>query len=399
MANNILVTCPKCGKITNVTLLDDAAICEKCGKAFIVKNAKNAYSSQDFVVVDNRLIQYNGNKSLVIVPEGIICVGKEAFCNNKTLKKLILPDSLLRIEDKAFFNCKKLEDIEMPNTIRYFGECCFSSCENLFGTIDLKHATYIGEHAFYNCKNLDEIKMPDYIEEIKRWTFGGCDYTLISHIPQGVKIIGEFAFANCNFENIILPNSLVELASNAFYEIRKASTSQKPMVIDIPCSCRNIGSTFRALDYSDNIRLNVYEDCIIDANQLRGLQALIIKKNDKADTPGDFGCYNGCIRDKISTIIIEDGVRFIPKGAFAEMSKIENIYLPDSVVYIGDYAFNHCQSLVEINFPNPLKDIGEYAFEKCASLKKITLGNNIKKIPFACFANVKNYQLLIGAIL
>ena len=90
-------------------------------------------------------------------------------------------------------------------------------------------------------------------------------------------------------------------------------------------------------------------------------------------------------KDKIESVVIEDGVTSIGNYAFFSCASLKNITLPNSVTSIGDGAFLSCKSLISITLPNSVTSIGVYAFSECNSLTNaIYLGtaeqwNDIRK--------------------
>ena len=77
---------------------------------------------------------------------------------------------------------------------------------------------------------------------------------------------------------------------------------------------------------------------------------------------GDYKApwYND--RDKIKTVVIEDGVTNIGNSAFEICSNLTSVEIPNSVTSIGDNAFNSCKSLTSVEIPNSVTSIGNGAF-------------------------------------
>ena len=85
-------------------------------------------------------------------------------------------------------------------------------------------------------------------------------------------------------------------------------------------------------------------------------------------------------KDKIESVMIEDGVTSIGKYAFFDCSSLASIKLPNSISSIGIAAFNNCSSLASITLPNSISSIGELAFYYCSSLTSITIPNSVTNI-------------------
>ena len=97
------------------------------------------------------------------------------------------------------------------------------------------------------------------------------------------------------------------------------------------------------------------------------------------DIPG------GVYRDRITTIVIENGVTSIGDYAFAECTSLASVTIPSSVTSIGNGAFFACESLTDINIPSSVTSIGS-AFRRCSSLTSIVLPEGITNISEYMFA-------------
>ena len=76
------------------------------------------------------------------------------------------------------------------------------------------------------------------------------------------------------------------------------------------------------------------------------------------------------LREKIKSVVIENGVIKIAHSAFAECSNLKQVQIPDSVTYMPMYVFEDCASLEEINIPKNVELLDtSTVFEGCSSLK------------------------------
>ena len=95
--------------------------------------------------------------------------------------------------------------------------------------------------------------------------------------------------------------------------------------------------------------------------------------------------YNTFIKE----IIIEDGVTYIGKNAFAYLTNLQSVTISNTVEIIGDYAFDNCEKLTYINIGNSVKSIGLGAFNNCIGLKSV----NINDIASWCEVNIISHPL------
>lgn len=91
------------------------------------------------------------------------------------------------------------------------------------------------------------------------------------------------------------------------------------------------------------------------------------------------------VREKIKSIVVEDGVTSIGAYAFKDYTNIANIMLPNSLINIGRCAFWGCKSLTILVIPDKVTDLGQCAFRNCTSLTNVTLGNSISSISDQAF--------------
>ncbi|MBE6664983.1 MAG: leucine-rich repeat domain-containing protein [Ruminococcaceae bacterium] len=104
----------------------------------------------DFLIEDGVLEKYLGSKSVVVVPDGVHCIGRAAFQNCQSIKNVIVPKSVSLIGEWAFAGCESLE------------------CVQIIGNAVLKKGS------FYKCANLKELIAPNGLSEIEDSAFVGC---------------------------------------------------------------------------------------------------------------------------------------------------------------------------------------------------------------------------------
>ena len=79
--------------------------------------------------------------------------------------------------------------------------------------------------------------------------------------------------------------------------------------------------------------------------------------------------FNDHNNTKITSVIIENGVKTIDNNAFYNCQGLINVEIPDSIEKYGDEIFNNCQNITgDIKLPSNLKYIGKGAFYNCKNL-------------------------------
>jgi hypothetical protein len=84
--------------------------------------------------------------------------------------------------------------------------------------------------------------------------------------------------------------------------------------------------------------------------------------------------------NRVSKIIIPNGITTIGIMAFARNVGITQLTLPDTITSIGYSAFIYCTSLTSISIPDSVTSLWYGAFGYCSSLTSVTIGNSIKSI-------------------
>lgn len=76
---------------------------------------------------------------------------------------------------------------------------------------------------------------------------------------------------------------------------------------------------------------------------------------------------------RATTLVIGEGVEYIPEDAFASCKNLVNIEFPSSMKIIGKGAFMGCQRLEKVSFPDGLLCVDDDAFVGCYNLKSIEI--------------------------
>mgnify|MGYP000968637040 FL=1 len=101
-------------------------------------------------------------------------------------------------------------------------------------------------------------------------------------------------------------------------------------------------------------------------------------------------------RERISKVVIEDGVKYIGTNAFLGF-KMDSVVISESVTRIGKAAFSSCTNLSVINIPTGVTRIEDNTFTFCKKLNSIILHTGITEIGSGAFAFSTLTQLTIPA--
>ncbi len=395
------------------------------------------------IYINSVLYKYKGNKheeTSIVVKEGITSIAPGAFegCN---LKSITIPNSVTSIGEFAFYLCSGLTSITIPNNVTSIGDYAFYACNGLTSITIPNSVTNIGKHAFdetpwydnqpdgviyinsvlykykgnmlkgtsivvkkeiasispyafYGCSGLKSITIPKSVTKIGKRIIERCSdlhtvvvergnpiydsrsncnaiietatNTLIAGcggtvIPNTVETIGEYAFYRCDsLRSIIIPSGVKSIESSAFDWCENLTT------ISIPNSVIKIG------DY-------VFGGC----------------KSDSITIPGsviDWGKYtfSSEFASSLSSVIIGNGVTYIPEGTFSHCINLKTVVIPNSITRIERDAFGNCSSLETIAIPNSVTTIETGAFDGCSNLTTITIPNSVTTIETKAFYGCSN---------
>lgn len=134
----------------------------------------------------------NNNVKYVHIPEGVTCIGNNAF-ENSSLRSIDLPVHLERIGAFAFSNCSYLTRVGMPTSLDTMGRGAFELCTRLT-SIDIPNGLRtLPFEAFMWCPSLSHITWGDSVETIDSYAFGNCAFSELE-MPSTLRIIRYEAF-------------------------------------------------------------------------------------------------------------------------------------------------------------------------------------------------------------
>ena len=309
------------------------------------------------------VFNYKQNLKSVKIENGIEIIGDRAFRECYNLNSLTLPESVTKIGEEAFAYCGNIE-INIPSKVVSIGSRAFIDC-TIKNFVIPKTTTSIGYHAFHNCKNITSIRVEDgnqYYDSrnncnalIETATNKLMKGSAMSFIPNSVVEIADQAFYHLpNLSDITIPNSVTSIGYSAFADCDRLTS------VRIPSSVTYIASeAFAFCDALTSISVDpnntVFDsrnDCnaIIEKNSLRLILA----------------CKN---------TVIPRGVKIIGDAAFRGVVGLDSLKIPYGVEKIEQWALSY-NEIKYIEIPNSVKEMGNEVFQGCDNL--ISLVSKIK---------------------
>ncbi len=136
----------------------------------------------------------------VVLPEGLICIGNQAFDGCEGLASVSIPDSVHHIGSDVFRGTAVYQDqANWENgEVLYLGHHLIEAKQTLAGNYTIRPDTNsIAEWAFYECVLLTGVTIPEGVTEIGTALFYGCSELKEVTLPKSVTLIGDAAFSEC----------------------------------------------------------------------------------------------------------------------------------------------------------------------------------------------------------
>ena len=236
--------------------------------------------------------------------------------------------------------------------------------------------TALPTQAFYNSKNVEHLILPNTLITIGEEMFYQSDLRSVV-IPTNVTTVGYSAFKRCSSLTTVTfekESQLKTIGGDYYYGAFSDCTALTS--IEIPASVETIGNT-------------AFSDC-------SSLATVTFEKGSRLKTIGNNAYYR-CT--SLTSIEIPASVETIEKKAFMHCSSLATVTFEkgsqlktigggySSSSHFGTYsdyygAFSDCSSLTSIEIPASVETIEATAFKRCSKLTTITFekGSLLKTI-------------------
>lgn len=191
-----------------------------------------------------------------------------------------------------------------------------------------------------------------------------------------VKLAERCCWLNDEITSVVIPNTVKEIGSEAFYGCEKIIT------ITLPNRIRLIGDYafaycfgLESVNISDNIDETFNEDGEVGVFAFRECSSLTSVTLPTNITK--IGSQSFCSCRNLKSIKFPERLTDIKESAFSSCG-LTSVVLPESLTYIGNRAFEYCD-LVEIKIPKSVTYIDVDAFYGNYDLNTVTIdeGNSV----------------------
>ena len=373
-------------------------------------------------------------------PETLTTIGRAAFSTCKSLTGVTIPDSVTRVEEAAFIGCEALTDVTIGKGVSYL--CCtaFMRCSGLTefkispenahycvsedGVLFNKDMTYL---VSYPAGKAGAYTVPGTVTEIGYCAFESCKSLTSVTIPASVEQIDESAFYNTGLKEVHFEGDAPELIATYVgdhYWFRHYAGLTLPVYY--PADNATWTDEAKAAFNESTLKWVAYEEETYLAKGTCGENLKWTLTEEGVMTisgQGEMQLYgNGSVpwydyRERIRTVVIEDGVTEIGYGAFQYCTNLTSVEIPDSVTSIGylafascallevnipvsvtrisGRAFDGCDKLVSVNIPEGITQIIGYTFYDCSELAEIVLPDGLTRIDIGAFKYCNNLKTVV----
>ena len=223
---------------------------------------------------------------------------------------------------------------------------------------------------------ITSLTLPETVLELRSNAVASCEKLTSVTLPQSLVVINRMNFCSCNaLSEVTIPASVRYIGDTSFRfcdALRKITFEGVCPAIDMDCFSVLPDD---AVAYVPDDQLEAYTAAFENAGstvsvQPSGKNAVLVENNGYVEEEFDFDASTGTITSyngyatylAIPETIGSAPVKAIGPEAFARHAYLAFLELPEGLESIGDSAFYNCETLGRVRFPSTLKTIGSNAF-------------------------------------
>ena len=330
-----------CSNLASLTLADSL---ESLGVRTFV--GCSSLAEDGFIVVEGILFDYEGTETEITIPDNVTTIGYRAFMQD-TIESVSIPEGVTTIEKQAFDQCLDMLSVALPEGLTDIGELAFDYCVALTELVIPSTVTSIGDKAFYNCYNVTEIYFEGDAPEIGENIFYNVEATAYYYYDE---------------ENITWTADLMESCGGTITWVALDADSN-------PVADAIIGIG----DCGDDLTWELTLDGLFTVSGSGDMKNYSYSSGSSTAPWYEY-------RERITSLIIGEGVTGVGNYAFYRCSSMAEISLPDSLESINSYAFSYCTALTGISLPENVVSLGSSAFRSCTGIAEFILADELESI-------------------
>jgi len=320
-------------------------------------------ATDGFTIVNGVLIRYIGDSSEVTIPHGVTIIGDSAFLRNENLTEVVIPSTVTEIGVGAFSECSNLAGITIPDEVTSIDAGAFTSCTSLANVTLPENLQVIETATFRNCTSLTNLTIPNSVTEIKSQAFSNCKLLDIA-LPENLIEIGKDAFFQSGLTTVTIPDKVKIIGSGAFMNCQALTSVTIPDGVTEIGGAAGGGAFYYCINLTDVTMPDGLYRCAASAFMSTPWLSTLLENTKDAK---GFSIIHGILigySGAANEITIPDGVTIIGSEALS-CRCLTSVTLPGSVNEIDSLAFSNNYNLTNIRIPASVTKIGDMAFEGC----------------------------------
>lgn len=313
----------------------------------------------NFVIMSNAF--YGNNLKSVILPDGVIGVGVNAFKGNKSLSHVTIPHTMWRISAGAFADCQ-ITTVEFPK------DCDFKL------NID-KQAFAINQ--------IKAVQLPKRVEKVDLYAF--MNNTGMEPVDASAPSVWKksgvvYLYADPAAANESFVDHLENTGTHKSWAQKLITDQEMPEEMK-PWNVKDFtfdGTEITGLSDSGKKKITLSTDLVMPDETPAGEPVTSL-----ADTTATYGLF-GADGVAFNTVVLPEHLETIGNNAFA-MNGIAAVTFPETLKRIGTSAFRQ-NNLVSVILPDSVTEVGTGAFASNFTVAHVKLSKGMTEIPAGMFS-------------
>lgn len=358
----------------------------------------------------------------ITCPESVRAVGRHAFEQCRSLRRIAFPASLDTFDPEWMTGCTCLEDVVLPGRVPTIPQGLFGigkirslhigretrvvelpraqplalaefsvDPESLWLMTDgLGLYSYDGDVLFALVRECGEYRVAEGCTRIDPYAFAYRDGLSRVHLPDTLREIGDLAFLGCGIREFAAPRALRRIGKRAFMgcpslsraslndgleEIGEGAFARTGLegMLEVPPTVQRLGTSIAG--FPEELGRLAPRVRLADGNAALFMdgQGLVYRRSAEGLVLQDASCFTGQVAR------LDEGTAAVAPGAFKRHRFVERVIMPEGVTSIGAAAFAHCLRLTQVDLPDTLLEIGDAAFSG-TSLRELSIPASCTRI-------------------